>query len=208
MCIHCSLRKQKCRLKSTTTNGWRHFGQLEQRKSSVLFPIQSEKSPDSGFFACDLWKKCIMPSSRKQITEIKGEGMIAGYVSQGSLNYGVNRGDGFTYWPFLNGINDVTENSLTYLVMHGAGSVCMFQLLSECCQSVRLMFRSQLQSLELQSIVRMTTCYFRNVEGGELDILAFFARGVKLFTIYRYIYISTYWKIITKKLCRKFSYAN
>ena len=76
--------------------------------------------------------------------------------------------------------------------MHGAGSVCMFQLLSEYCQSVRLMFRSQLQSLELQSIVRMTTCYFRNVEGGELDILAFFARGVKLFTIYRYIYISTY----------------
>ena len=79
MCIHCSLRKQKCRLKSTTTNGWRHFGQSEQRKSSVLFPIQSEKSPDSGFFACDLWKKCIMPSSRKQITEIKGKGMIAGY---------------------------------------------------------------------------------------------------------------------------------
>ena len=38
----CSLRKQKCRLKSTT-NGWRHFGQSEQRKSSVLFPIQSEK---------------------------------------------------------------------------------------------------------------------------------------------------------------------
>ena len=34
-------------------NGWRHFGQLEQRKSSVLFPIQSEKSPDSGFFTCD-----------------------------------------------------------------------------------------------------------------------------------------------------------
>ena len=41
---------KKCRLKSTTTNGWRHFGQLEQRKSSVLFPIQSEKGPDSGFF--------------------------------------------------------------------------------------------------------------------------------------------------------------
>ena len=35
-------------------NGWRHLGQSEQRKSSVLFPIQSEKSPDSGFFACDL----------------------------------------------------------------------------------------------------------------------------------------------------------
>ena len=73
------IHKQKCRLKSTTTNGWRHFGQSEQRKSSVLFPIQSEKSPDSGFFACDLWKKCIMPSSRKQITEIKGEGMITGW---------------------------------------------------------------------------------------------------------------------------------
>ena len=39
---------------ATTTNGWPHFGQSEQRKSSVLFPIQSEKSPDSGFFACDL----------------------------------------------------------------------------------------------------------------------------------------------------------
>ena len=80
MCIHCSLHKQKCRLKSTTTDGWRHFGQLEQPKSSELFPIQSEKSQDSGFFACDLWKKCIMPSSRKQITEIKGEGMIVGYL--------------------------------------------------------------------------------------------------------------------------------
>ena len=69
---------QKCRLKSTSTNGWRHFGQSHQRKSSVLFPIQSERSSDSGFFACDLWKD-IMPSSRKQITEIKGEGMIIGY---------------------------------------------------------------------------------------------------------------------------------
>ena len=76
--------------------------------------------------------------------------------------------------------------------MHGEGSVCMFQLLSEYCRSVRLVFRSQLQSLELQSIVRITTCYFRNVEGGELDILAFFAHGVKLFTIYRYIYIYIY----------------
>ena len=45
---------QKCRLKSITTNGWRHFGQLEQCKSSVLFSIQSQKSPDSRFFACDL----------------------------------------------------------------------------------------------------------------------------------------------------------
>ena len=66
MCIHWSLRKQKCRLKSTTTNGWWHFGQSEQRKSSVLFPIQSEKSPDSGFFTCDPTKKCIMPSSRER----------------------------------------------------------------------------------------------------------------------------------------------
>ena len=57
----------------------RHFGQLEQRKSSVLFPIQSERNPDSGFYACDLWKDCIVSSSRKQITEIRGEGMIAGY---------------------------------------------------------------------------------------------------------------------------------
>ena len=66
MCIHFSLRKQKCRLKSTTTNGWRHFGQSEQRKSFVLFPIQSEKSPDSGFFTCDPTKKCIMPFSRER----------------------------------------------------------------------------------------------------------------------------------------------
>ena len=52
--IHCSIiRKLKCRLKSTT-NGWWHFGQSEQRKSSLLSPIQSEKSPDSGFFACDM----------------------------------------------------------------------------------------------------------------------------------------------------------
>ena len=72
MCIHCSLRKQKCRLKSTTTNGWRHFGQLEQRKSSVLFPIQSEKSPDSGFFTCDPTNKCIMPSSRDRLKGIIG----------------------------------------------------------------------------------------------------------------------------------------
>ena len=74
MCIHCSLRKQKCRLKSTTTNGWRHFGQLEQRKPSVLFPIQSEKSPDSGFFTCDPTKKCIMPSSRERLKGIIGRG--------------------------------------------------------------------------------------------------------------------------------------
>ena len=78
VCIYCSLRKQKCRLKTTTTNGWRHFGQSEQCKSSVLLPIQSERSPDSGFFACDLRKDCIMPSSQKQITELKGESMITG----------------------------------------------------------------------------------------------------------------------------------
>ena len=64
------IHKQKCRLKSTTTNGWRHFGQLEQRKSSVLFPIQSEKSPDSGFFTRDPTKKCIMPSW--PVGDIKG----------------------------------------------------------------------------------------------------------------------------------------
>ena len=52
---------------------------IGQRKSSILIPIQSEKSPDSGFFACDLWEDCIMPSFQKQITEINGEGMIAGY---------------------------------------------------------------------------------------------------------------------------------
>ena len=69
-----SLRKQKCRLKSTTTNEWRHFGQSEQRKSSILFPIQSEKSPDSGFFTCDPTKKCIMPSSRERHKGIIGRG--------------------------------------------------------------------------------------------------------------------------------------
>ena len=74
VCIHCSFRKQKCRLKSTTTNGCRHFGQSEQRKSSILFPIQSEKSPDSGFFICDPTKKCIMPSSRKRHKGIIGRG--------------------------------------------------------------------------------------------------------------------------------------
>ena len=57
-----ALRKQKCRLKSTTTNGWRHFGQSKLRKSFLLFPIQSGKSPDSGFFTCDPTNKCIMLS--------------------------------------------------------------------------------------------------------------------------------------------------
>ena len=74
MCIHCLSRKQKCRLKSTTTNGWRHFGQSEQRKSSALFPIQSEKSPDSGIFTCDPTKKCIMPSSCERHKGIIGRG--------------------------------------------------------------------------------------------------------------------------------------
>ena len=74
MRIHCSLREQKCRLKSTTTNGWRHFGQSERRKSSVLFPFQSEKSPDSGFFTCDPTNKCIMPSSRERHKGIIGRG--------------------------------------------------------------------------------------------------------------------------------------
>ena len=74
MCIHCLLREQKCRLKSTTTNGWRHFGQSEQRKSSALFPIQSEKSPDSGIFTCHPTKKCIMPSSRERRKGIIGRG--------------------------------------------------------------------------------------------------------------------------------------
>ena len=50
----------------------------------------TEKSPDSGFFGCDLWKDCIMPSSRKQITEIKGEGMIAGYFKFNSSTSHVN----------------------------------------------------------------------------------------------------------------------
>ena len=73
-----------CRLKSTTANAWRHFGQLEQRKSSVLFPIQSEKSPDSGFFTCDPTKKCIMPSSRERLRAclhgVGGPGLV-GLVS-------------------------------------------------------------------------------------------------------------------------------
>ena len=74
MCIHCSFREQKCRLKLTTTNRWRHFGQSEQRKSSVLFPVASEKSPDSSFFICDATKKCIMPSSRERHKGIIGRG--------------------------------------------------------------------------------------------------------------------------------------
>ena len=61
-------------LKSTTTNGWRHFGQSEQRKSSALFPFQSEESPDSGIFTCDLTRKCIMPSSHERHKGIIGRG--------------------------------------------------------------------------------------------------------------------------------------
>ena len=72
------LPKRKCRLKSTTTNGWLHFGQSEQGKLSVLFsyPIRNK----SRFWLSCMWsvKDCIMPSSQKQITEMKGEGMIAG----------------------------------------------------------------------------------------------------------------------------------
>ena len=41
---------------------------------NVLFPIQSEKSPDSGFFTCDPTKKCIMPSSRESLKGIIGRG--------------------------------------------------------------------------------------------------------------------------------------
>ena len=74
VCIHCSFRKQKCRLKSTTTKECRHFGQSEQCKSSILFPIQSQKSPDSGFFTCDPPKKCIMPSFRERHKGIIGRG--------------------------------------------------------------------------------------------------------------------------------------
>ena len=61
-------------LKSTTTNGWRHFGQSKRRKSFVLFPIQSEKSPDSGIFTCDSTNKCIMPSSRERHEGLIGRG--------------------------------------------------------------------------------------------------------------------------------------
>ena len=69
-----ALCKQKCRLKSTTTNGWRHFGQSKRRKSFVLFPIQSEKSSDSGFFTRDPTNKCIMPSSRERHKGLIGRG--------------------------------------------------------------------------------------------------------------------------------------
>ena len=47
------ITQAKCRLKSTTTNGWRRFGQSQQRKSSVLFPIQSGKK--SRFWLFCMW---------------------------------------------------------------------------------------------------------------------------------------------------------
>ena len=54
-CVFTAITQAKMQTQgSTTTNGWRYFGQSEQRKLSVLFPMQSEKSPDSGSFACDL----------------------------------------------------------------------------------------------------------------------------------------------------------
>ena len=61
----------------------------------VSYPIR--KSPHSGFLACDLWKDCIMPSSRKQMTEIKWEGQprpqgafpwLWGRQSQGKAPWG------------------------------------------------------------------------------------------------------------------------
>ena len=87
MQVHVSrVQSQICRARRTTTNGWRHFGQSEQRKSSALFPIQSEKSPDSGIFTCDPTKKCIMPSSRERHKGIIGRGhdlrlLLAGIYS-------------------------------------------------------------------------------------------------------------------------------
>ena len=89
-----ALRKQKCRLKSTTTNGWRHFGQSKRRKSFVLFPIQSEKSPYSGFFTCDPTNKCIMPSSRERHKGLIGRGhdlrLSVGRSTTTTLNVNTN----------------------------------------------------------------------------------------------------------------------
>ena len=79
MCIYCLLRKQKCRLKTTTTiKQMAAFWPIRtvQIICIVSYPIRN--SPDSGFFACELWKDCIMPSSQKQITELKGEHQITG----------------------------------------------------------------------------------------------------------------------------------
>ena len=62
------IHKQKCRLKSTTTNGWRHFGQSEQCKSSVLFPIQSEIVQILAFLHvnCERIVSCLPPKNRLQ----------------------------------------------------------------------------------------------------------------------------------------------
>ena len=77
MCIYCLLRKQKCRLKTTTTNGWRHFGQSEQCKSSVLFPIQSEIVQILAFLHvnCERIVSCPPPKNRLQSLR---ESMITG----------------------------------------------------------------------------------------------------------------------------------
>ena len=75
VCIHSSFRKQKCRLKSTTTNRWRHFWPIGTAQIiHIVFLIQSEKSPDSGFFTCDPTKKCIMLSSRERHKGTIGRG--------------------------------------------------------------------------------------------------------------------------------------
>ena len=61
-------------------NKWLHFGQSEQCKLSILFsyPIRKE----SRFWLSWMWSGkdnfCIMPSFQKQITKMKGGGMIAG----------------------------------------------------------------------------------------------------------------------------------
>ena len=47
---------------------------MEASPAGQQFPIQSEKSQDSGFFTCDATKKCIMPSSRERHKGIIGRG--------------------------------------------------------------------------------------------------------------------------------------
>ena len=52
-------------------------GILAHRNSAnhpYCFLSNQKKSSDSGFFACDLWKDCIMPSSRKTDDRDKGRG--------------------------------------------------------------------------------------------------------------------------------------
>ena len=52
MCVHCSLCKQRCRPKSTTTNGWWHFGQSEQHKSDFFsYPVRKR----SRFWLFCMW---------------------------------------------------------------------------------------------------------------------------------------------------------